>query len=344
MKVSVIGATGYTGVELLRLLSAHPKTDVAYITSENSAGSSIAEVYPHLAGAYGQKLANLDQLDEIAEKSDLLFIGLPHGHAMRIVSALAGRRTRIVDLGADYRLKDPAVYEAWYKVEHTDKDTRAAYGLCELYRDEVRTAKVVANPGCYVTASILALAPLLKHRLIETAGLVIDAKSGATGAGRGLALGMHFPEVTDSFRPYGAGNHRHTPEIEEIYSSLAGEKVVITFVPHLLPIDRGIIATCYAAPARGVTAGDIDAAFRDFYAGEYFVRLLGRDKYPVTKAVRGSNFTDIGWVWDERAGRLIVMSALDNLVKGASGQAVQNMNIMFGWDETAGLNQLPLYP
>jgi N-acetyl-gamma-glutamyl-phosphate reductase len=303
----------------------------------------ITDIYPHLLNAYNQKLVSMTQLDEIAAGSDVLFIGLPHGHAMKICSALLDSKVKIIDLGADYRLKDPAVYEKWYKVKHTDAQTKAVYGLCELYREHIRKARVVANPGCYVTASILALVPLLKGNLLDYKSIIVDAKSGVTGAGRGLSLGNHFSEVCDSFRPYGVATHRHTPEIEQVYTEFAGKPVIISFTPHLLPIDRGILATCYASLLPGVTAKDVEEAFAGMYGGEYFIRLLGR-AYPAVKSVRGSNFVDIGWEIDERTGRIVVMSVLDNLVKGASGQAVQNMNILFGLPENTGLKQLPLYP
>jgi N-acetyl-gamma-glutamyl-phosphate reductase len=344
MKVSIIGATGYTGAELLRLLAGHPEAEVVYITSESSTGHTIDESYAHLWGAYSQRLASLHDLPEIAAASDVLFVALPHGHAMKIRQELLGSKARMIDLGADYRLRDPAVYEKWYKVKHTDNVTQAVYGLPELYREKIKDAEVIANPGCYVTASILALSPLIKEKLIDTKSIIVDAKSGTTGAGRSLALNMHFSEQTGNFRPYGVAGHRHTPEIEQVYSELAGEAVTISFTPHLLPVDRGILATCYANLREGVTADEVAAAFHAMYGGEFFIRLLGEGNYPAIKAVRGSNFVDIGWALDKRTGRVIVFSALDNLVKGASGQAVQNMNIMFGLEEKAGLGALPLYP
>ncbi len=344
MKASIIGATGYTGAELLRLLAGHPEVEIAYITSESSTGAPIAENYPHLAKFYGQKLTSMEQLDEITEASDVIFVGLPHGHAMKIGRTLQGKKARLIDLGADYRLKNIKTYEKWYKVEHTDPDTKAVYGLCELYREQIKTAAVLANPGCYVTASILALTPLLKEKLVFARGIIVDAKSGASGAGRGLSLGVHFTELFGNFRPYGVASHRHTPEIEQVYSEFAREPVTISFTPHLLPIDRGILATCYADLSPGADEQAVREAFEEMYGGEYFIRLLGKGKFPETKNVRGSNYVDIGWQFDQRTGRIIVMAALDNLVKGASGQAVQNMNIMFGLAENMGLTQLPLYP
>ena len=344
MKVSIIGATGYTGAELLRLLASHPEVEIDHITSESSTGMAISESYPHLSKIYAKQLSSMSDLAEIASSSDVVFVGLPHGHAMKIGAALQGKKARLIDLGADYRFSDPAVYEQWYKVEHTDRNTKAVYGLCELYRDKIKEAKVLANPGCYVTASILALVPILKHNLIELKNIVVDAKSGASGAGRTLALGAHFTELVDNFRAYGVGTHRHTPEIEQVYSAFAGQEVVISFTPHLLPVDRGIFATCYADLKPGVSKEQVAAAYANMYADEYFIRLLGYGVYPAIKQVRGSNYVDIGWQFDERTGKIIVMSVLDNLVKGASGQAVQNMNIMFGLPEHMGLSQVPLYP
>lgn len=344
MKVSIIGATGYTGAELLRILAGHPEAELACITSESSTGELIADMYPHLYKLYSEKLKSMTELEDIAAKSDVLFIGLPHGHAMRICSSLKDSKTKIIDLGADYRFHDTDVYEKWYNVEHTDKDTKAVYGLCELYRDKIKGANVVANPGCYVTASILALVPLIKNGLIDTKSIIVDAKSGVTGAGRALAIGSHFSEVFGSFRPYGVAGHRHTPEIEMVYSDFAGEDVVISFTPHLLPIDRGILATCYAGIKNGVKKEDIKAAYEKMYKDEYFIRLLPHDRLPATKQVRGSNFVDIAWKIDERTNRIVALSTLDNLVKGASGQAVQNMNLMFGLPEKTGLELAPLYP
>ena len=335
MRASVIGATGFAGAELLRLLDGHPQAELAYITSESSTGEDIAAMYPHLRGRIDKKLVSMNDLQKIAEGSDVIFIALPHGHAMKIGKELRGSGVKIIDLGGDYRFKDVKVFEKWYKVEHVDPEAKAVYGLTELYRKDVAGAELVANPGCYTTCSILALVPLLKAGLIETRGIVVDAKSGTTGAGRA---------VNENFHAYGVANHRHTPEIEQIYSEFAGEDVVIQFTPHLLPVDRGILATCYAMLKPGVTDADIEKAFCDMYGGEFFIRLLGKGACPEIKNIRASNYVDIGWQTDARTGRVIVMSALDNLVKGAAGQAVQNMNVMFGLDETMGLRQLPVYP
>ena len=344
MKVSVIGATGYAGAELLRLLNNHPEADVVYMTSESHAGKPVAEVYPHLRGLYKQTLVSLEQIDEIAAASDVIFIGLPHGHAMAVGKKLAGKAVKIIDLGADYRFADTDIYEQWYQVKHVHKDAKRVYGLAELNRAAIKQAGIIGNAGCYTTASILALAPLAKNKLIDPSSIVIDAKSGVSGAGRSAKLGNHFPEMYDNFKAYNVGGHRHTPEIEQALSHLAGEPVVLSFTPHLVPMSRGILSTCYAKLKEGVTAEMVDAAYQKMYENEFFVRLLGRGAYPATKEVRGSNFCDLGWHIDARVGRVIVLSAIDNLVKGAAGQAIQNFNIVCGFDEKMGLLNVPVYP
>lgn len=344
MKVSVIGATGYAGAELLRLLAGHPGVDVVHMTSESYAGKKIDEVYPHLAGFYDARLEDIGDIEKIGADSDFIFIGLPAGHAMKIGKKLESLPVRIIDLGADYRFSDTSVYEAWYKVKHTHDTDERAYGLAELYREKIRRAKIIGNAGCYTTASILALAPLVKEKLIAPDTIVIDAKSGVSGAGRSAKTSNLLPELYDDFKAYGATNHRHTPEIEQALSDFYGAPLTLSFTPHLVPMARGILATCYANLADSVTAEDIDAAFEKHYGGEFFIRLAGRGAYPETKHVRGSNFCDLGWHVDQRTRRVIVFSAIDNLVKGAAGQAVQNMNIAAGIDERTGLMSVPLYP
>lgn len=344
MKVSVIGATGYAGVELLRLLKNHPEAEVVHITSESQTGKPMNEIYTHLNGLYEQELISMKEIDTIASDSDVIFIGLPHGHAMAVGKALAGKKVKIIDLGADYRFTDTSIYEQWYEVEHTHKDAQRVYGLAELYRDKIKTASIVGNAGCYTTASILALAPLAKKGLIDLNTIVVDAKSGISGAGRSASLNTHFAEMYDNLKAYNVGGHRHTPEIEQALTDFSGEDVVISFTPHLIPMSRGILSTCYASLKKGVTAEMIDAAYQELYKDEYFIRLLGRGAYPQTKNTRGSNFCDIGWHIDERVGRVIVLSAIDNLVKGAAGQAIQNFNIVCGFDEKTGLTNVPVYP
>jgi N-acetyl-gamma-glutamyl-phosphate reductase len=344
MKASVIGATGYAGAELLRLLSGHPQAEIAYITSESSAGEMITSLYPHLKDHVEKPLGSMQDLEKIAAGSDVIFAALPQGHAMKIGKALRNSKAKFIDLSADYRFHDISVYEKWYKIKHEDPETKAVYGLPELYRAKIKGAHIVANPGCYTTTSILALVPLLKAGLIETEGIVIDAASGTTGAGRSLKAGSLYCEVNENYKAYGVATHRHTPEIEQVYSDFAGKKIVLQFTPHLLPLDRGILATCYAMLKPGVTAQQVNDAFQAMYANEYFIRLRGLGACPELKNVRASNFVDLGWQLDERTGRVIVMSCLDNLVKGAAGQAMQNMNILFDLPETTGLTGLPVYP
>lgn len=344
MKVSIIGATGYTGEELLRILSHHPEVEIVHITSESSTGTEINSIYPHLTSYYDKKLESMKDMTQIAADSDVVFIALPHGHAMEAGRQLAEHGVKIIDLGADYRFRDTAVYEQWYKVKHTHTEAKAVYGLTELYRDAVKTASIVGNPGCFTTASILALAPLAKNNLIETGSIIVDAKSGVSGAGRSLSLNSHFTEMYDNLKAYNIAGHRHTPEIEQALSEFSSQQVIVNFTPHLIPMSRGILSTCYASLQSGVKPEDVDQAYKDLYEQEYFVRLLGRGGYPATKHTRGSNFCDIGWHIDSRTNRVIVVSAIDNLVKGAAGQAVQNMNVMFGIDERMGLTQAPLFP
>ena len=344
MKVSVLGATGYAGAELLRLLYGHPEAEVRHITSESHTGERIDALYPHLTGMYDLQLESMKKIDSIGEDSDFVFVCLPHGHAMGVGQALAGTETRIIDLGADYRFADTSVYEAWYHVPHTHPEAERVYGLAEIYREDIRSARIIGNAGCFTTASILALAPLAKQHLIDVNTIIVDAKSGVSGAGRGAKTANHFPELYDNFRAYGACTHRHTPEIEQALTDLSGEETLINFTPHLVPMSRGILSTCYAKLKPGIAPELVDAAFEKLYGKEYFIRLRGRGAYPSTKDVRGSNFCDLAWHIDERTQRVIVLSAIDNLVKGAAGQAVQNFNIACGFDEQTGLDFTPLNP
>lgn len=344
MRISVIGATGYAGAELLRFLHNHPQAEIVHITSESSTGKEIAEMYPHFNEIYKDKLISMNDMDIIAADSDFIFIGLPHGHAMAVGKKLAGKGVRIIDLGADYRFDDTSVYEKWYHVEHTDKDAERVYGLAELYRDSIKDAMIVGNAGCYTTASILALAPLVKKGLVDLTSIIIDAKSGISGAGRNARVQNLFAEMYDNFKAYGVATHRHTPEIEQALGHLANEEITLSFSPHLVPMSRGIHSTCYASLKSGVTAADVTKAFNEMYEQEFFIRLLGEGAYPATKNVRGSNYCDLGWHIDTRTGRVIVLSVIDNLVKGAAGQAIQNFNIMCGFAENMGLDAVPVYP
>ncbi len=344
VKVSIIGATGYAGAELVKLLLAHPEVTITHVTSESNPGVPLYEVYPHLRGVTDLVLESASDILPIAKDSDFLFVALPHGHAMKIGLAVKNLPVRIIDLGADYRFDNSEIYEAWYHVPHTYPDAPRVYGLAELTRDAVKEAKIIGNAGCYTTASILALAPLVEANLIDTDSIIVDAKSGVSGAGRTAKTATHFPEFYDNFNAYGVATHRHTPEIEQALSALCGHDVTLNFTPHLVPMSRGILATAYAKCNDGVTAETITTTFEKKYGDEQFIRLLGLGAYPNTKYVRGSNFVDIGWHYDKRTNRVIVLSAIDNLVKGAAGQAVQNFNIANGFPEATGLQLTPMFP
>ena len=346
LKIAIVGASGYTGLELIRILHCHPEVAVTCLTSEQSAGKRISEVFPTLRGRCDIVLENLEPV-RVAEKADLVFTALPHKAAMEVVPTFLKLGKKIVDLSADYRLSDPEVYGEWYEPHLNPASLKkAVYGLPEIRRAKIRGAKLVANPGCYPTSIILGLAPLLKKGLVDLSSIIADSTSGVTGAGRSAKVDSLYCEVNEGFKAYGVGGvHRHTPEIEQELSLLAGEQLKITFTPHLAPMDRGILSTIYVKPSRMVVTNDMIAElYREFYAGEPFVRVLTNGSLPSTAFVRGSNFCDIAPLVDKRTGRIIVVSAIDNLVKGASGQAVQNMNLVCGFPETMGLEGLALFP
>lgn len=345
LHVAIVGASGYTGVELIRILDRHPEVRITSVTSEQSAGKRISELFPTLRGRCDLVLEPLEPA-AIADKAELIFTALPHQAAMAVVPAFLAAGKRVVDLSADYRLHDPAVYGAWYEAhKNPELLPEAVYGLPELRREAVRQARLVANPGCYPTSIALGLKPLLEAGLIDPATIIADSASGVSGAGRAAKVDSLYCEVNEGYKAYGVGGvHRHTPEIEQELSLLAGQPVTITFTPHLVPMDRGILSTIYATPTRAVTSDELVALYADSYRDEPFVRPLPRGQFPSTAFVRGSNFCDIGVTLDSRANRVIVVSAIDNLVKGASGQAVQNMNLLCGFPETLGLEGLALYP
>ncbi len=344
LRVAIAGASGYTGFELIRILSHHPQVELTTITSRQQAGQRLDAVYPAFRGHCRLTFAPTAP-DILAADADLVFTALPHQAAMAIVPDLLERGVKVVDLSADYRLRDAQVYGAWYQPHQTPELlAEAVYGLPELYRERIRTARLVANPGCYPTSIILAAAPLLKKGLIDPRSLIADSKSGVTGAGRGASLGVHFCEVSDSFKAYKVAEHRHTPEIEQELSELAGETVHLTFTPHLVPMSRGILSTVYATVCDEVTGAHLDEAYAAFYREAPFVRVSGRGDLPTTLQVRGSNYCDLGWRLDDRTGRVIVVSVIDNLTRGASGQAVCNMNLMTGMPETLGLDHAPWQP
>ena len=345
LRTAIVGASGYTGGELARLLCIHPSVTITVATSRQYEGQPLSAIYPHLRGRVDLTCLNLTSA-EIVEQADLIFCAVPHKTAMDVVPSFLSAGKKVIDLSADFRLKDVAVYEQWYQ-PHSAADLveEAVYGLPEIYREEIRTARLVANPGCYPTSITLALAPLMKSNLIDPATIIIDSKSGTSGAGRAAQVGTLYCEVTDGFRPYKVGGvHRHIPEIEQNLSALAGTNVSVSFTPHLLPVSRGILSTIYVDLKQQAGLDEISALYKSMYGSEHFVRLLEPGSLPATQQVRGSNYCDISLNLDERTGRLIVISAIDNIVKGASGQAIQNMNLMYGFDEDAGLQQAPLFP
>ena len=344
VKVAVVGASGYTGVELLRLLLNHPDVTVTCVTANQNAGEEVTTLFPSLAGRINMVCSALD-VNEVAASAELVFTALPHQAAMAVIPGFLAVGCKVVDLSADYRLRDPQVYATWYAA-HTSPEllAEAVYGLPELYRATIPTARLVANPGCYPTSVALALAPLLREGWIDPATLIIDSKSGTSGAGRSAKVDSLYCEVNEGFKAYGVGKHRHTPEIEQTLSDLAGQEVVVSFTPHLLPVNRGILSTCYASLLLETTTSDLLQLYHRFYAGEAFVRICAEGELPNIAYVRGANYCDIGLVVDPRTNRVIVVSAIDNLVKGAAGQAVQNMNLLLGLPETRGLEVVPLFP
>ena len=344
LKVGIIGSSGYTGVELARILSTHPEVELTVATSRQYAGKLLSEVFPNLRKRVDLVCENLGP-EELVKRADFFFTAVPHKTAMDIVPPLLAAGKKVVDLSADFRIRDVDVYEKWYQTHSSPKLIgEAVYGLPELYRNEVQGARLVANPGCYPTSITLGLAPLLREKIIDPATLIIDSKSGTSGAGRSANVGTLFCEVTDGFRAYKVGGtHRHIPEIEQELSSLAERKVTISFTPHLLPISRGILSTMYAT-CQETDGRVLQQLYEDTYANESFVRVCPAGTFPATQYVRGSNCCDIGIQLDARTGRIIVVAAIDNIAKGASGQAIQNMNLMNGFAETCGLLGTPFFP
>ena len=344
-RVAIAGASGYTGVELLRLLLQHPLTKVVALTAETYANQPIGKVFPSLAGFLDLTCLPLDTA-KLAAEAEFVFLGLPHKTSMAVGADLIQRGTRVLDLSADYRLKDAAAYPRWYGIEHVAPHLlkEAAYGLPELHRAEIADARLVAVPGCYPTGAVLGLAPLIAEGLVDPDSVLIDAISGVSGAGRKAELPYHYSEANENLKAYSVGSHRHTPEIEQELSRLAGREVTVSFTPHLAPLTRGILTTITASLQSWRSATDLLSLFRSFYREAPFVRVLPEGQLPETKQVLHSNFCDVGLVSDARTGRVIVVTAIDNLVKGASGQAVQCFNLMAGLDERAGLWIPGLFP
>ncbi len=344
IKIGIAGASGYTGLELIRLLVGHPGVELTVLTSETFQGQNIAEVFPSLNGIVDLELRPLD--NNIAKDCQVLFLALPHTLAMSKLPDYLQSDCKIIDLSADYRLKDPKAYTDWYSVTHTNPELleKAVYGLPELHRQAIQSAQLVANPGCYPTSVVLALAPLLKTDWVDLGSIISDSKSGVSGAGRKPSLTSHFAEVNEGISPYGLADHRHTPEMEQELSALAGKSVRLTFSPHLVPMTRGMLSTVYINLNQTITDEKLVEHYRSFYKGENFIRVLNPGKFASSHHVLSSNFCDIGLKVDSRNQRLIITSALDNLIKGASGQAVQNMNIMLGLDEKTGLMAPAIFP
>jgi N-acetyl-gamma-glutamyl-phosphate reductase len=344
LKVGIVGASGYTGVELARLICRHPGVELTAATSRQYAGQKLSAVYPSLLGMTEVICKNISG-GELAAQADIFFTAVPHQTAMAIVPGLLEAGKKVIDLSADFRIHEAGVYEKWYQTHSAPEYlAEAVYGLPELHRRKIAGARLVANPGCYPTSVILALAPLLKAGVIKSDNLIIDAKSGAAGAGRSAQVAALYCEVNDGFRAYKVGEHRHTPEIEQELGQLADTSLTVSFTPHLLPMSRGILSTIYADLTADMDAKAVRELYDDHYRNEPFVRLCPAGQLPATQFVRGSNFCDIGFKIDARTGRIIVLSAIDNLVKGAAGQAVQNMNLLSGFAETDGLLAPPLFP
>ena len=345
IKAGIIGATGYAGGELVRILSRHPEVEIVWYGSRSYIDQNYADVYRNMFEIVDAKCLD-DNMEELAERADVIFTATPQGFCASMMSEEILNKTKIVDLSADFRIKDVKTYEKWYGIEHKSPQfiEEAVYGLCEVNREQIKGARLIANPGCYTTCSILTAYPLAKEGLIDMSTLIVDAKSGTSGAGRGAKVPNLYCEVNENIKAYGVASHRHTPEIEEQLGYAAGEEVLINFTPHLVPMNRGILATEYAKSTKKVTPEEVKAVYDKYYAKETFVRVLGDGVCPETKWVEGSNYVDIGFKIDERTGRIIMMGAIDNLVKGAAGQAVQNMNLLFGLDETTGLDLVPMFP
>ncbi|MCL0037554.1 N-acetyl-gamma-glutamyl-phosphate reductase [Thermodesulfovibrionales bacterium] len=345
LRVAICGASGYVGVELLRILSYHPQVKVTVITSERSAEKRVVDLFPHL-----RKYAHLNyetlHKEIIIQKADLFFMALPHTVSQEAVDFFFKNGKKVVDLSADYRIADHSIYEEWYEAPHNYRETlkKAVYGLPEIHRGRIKKADLVANPGCYPTGAILGLYPAIKEGIIDVEGIIVDSKSGTSGAGRRAEVALSYCEVNEGFKAYGIAVHRHAPEIEQEITRIAKKEVKVNFTPHLVPMDRGIISTIYGKISKEIDTRDVIAIYKDSYKKEPFVNVLEENNFPNAKGIRGSNYCAIGLCVNKRTDTLIMVSAIDNLVKGASGQAVQNMNVMMGFKETTGLEQIALFP
>ena len=345
IKAGIIGATGYAGAELVRILAGHKDVQIVWYGSRSYIDQKFADIYRNFFRIVDARCLD-DHMEELAEEADVIFTATPQGYCASVISEEILSKTKIIDLSADFRIKDVDIYEKWYGIKHQSPQfiEEAVYGLCEINREEIRQARLVANPGCYTTCSILTAYPLAKEGVIDMNTLIVDAKSGTSGAGRGAKVANLFCEVNENIKAYGVTTHRHTPEIEEQLSYAAGEPVLLNFTPHLVPMNRGILATEYASLKKPVTMEEVGRIYQEYYGGERFIRLLEPGTCPEARWVEGSNYVDIGFQIDARTGRIVMMGAIDNLVKGAAGQAVQNMNLMFGLPENEGLDLVPLFP
>ncbi|MEE1032258.1 MAG: N-acetyl-gamma-glutamyl-phosphate reductase [Ruminococcus sp.] len=345
IKVGIIGSTGYAGSELVRLLTAHKDVEIKWFGSRSYIDQKYASIYQNFFEIVDAKCMD-DNMQALAEEVDVIFTATPQGLCASLVNEEILSKVKIIDLSADFRIKDVNVYEEWYKLEHKSPQyiEEAVYGLCEINREDVKKARLVANPGCYTTCSILTCYPLVKEGLVDPNTLIIDAKSGTSGAGRGAKVDNLFCEVNENMKAYGVASHRHTPEIEEQLGYACGQEIKLNFTPHLVPMNRGILATAYATLTKPVTYEEVKAVYDKYYKEEKFVRVLEKDVCPQTKWVEGSNYVDVNFKIDPRTNRIIMMGAIDNLVKGAAGQAVQNMNLMFGLKESEGLELIPMFP
>lgn len=345
IKVGIIGATGYAGSELVRILLGHKDVEIKWYGSRSYIDKKYASIYQNFFQLVDATCMD-DKMEALADQVDVIFTATPQGLCASLVNEEILSKVKIIDLSADFRIKDVKVYEEWYKLEHKSPQfiEEAVYGLCEINREDVKKARLVANPGCYTTCSILTCYPLVKEGIIDPNTIIVDAKSGTSGAGRGAKVDNLFCEVNENMKAYGVATHRHTPEIEEQLGYACGEKITINFTPHLVPMNRGILATAYASLKKNVTYEEVKAIYDKYYADEKFVRVLEKDVCPQTKWVEGSNYVDVNFKIDPRTNRIIMMGAIDNLVKGAAGQAVQNMNLMFGLKESEGLELVPMFP
>jgi N-acetyl-gamma-glutamyl-phosphate reductase len=349
IKAAICGGSGYTGAELLRILSGHPEVEITAVTSEKSAGKKVTDLFPHLH-KYSYLIYETLDKEKILNKADVFFMALPHAASQEAVDYFFKKGKKVIDLSADYRLSDAAIYEEWYKTPHNYTDTlkKAVYGLPELHREKIKQSNLIANPGCYPTSAILGLYPAIKEGIIDIESIIVDSKSGTSGAGRKADIGFSYCEVNEGFKAYGIAVHRHTPEIEQELSAIAGKKITLNFTPHLVPMDRGIISTMYGKIAekwlRKAETAEMLSVYKKYYDAEPFVNVLDEGIFPNAKNVRGSNYCEIGLKVNKRTNTLIIVSAIDNLVKGASGQAVQNMNIIMGFKETTALESLAVFP